>query len=169
MVSPFAQAQIYSPHVEHGINLNTSCIDNLNDICIYIHNSIVLHKPLFIQLNLKVLNVLNGGTLSLCVFPPTKFGFTVLVPRHLVIFIFLHLQTMLPGASLPRLLSLVCDYSSGKFPDTGLSGSGDTFIFRFEHPTSLPFRKNEPICLSAHAAEGTLSAILLPTFIFINF
>ena len=101
----------------------------------------MLHKPLFIQLNLKVLNILHGGTLSLCVFPPPKFGFTVLAPSHLIIFRSLHLQTMLPRASLPRLLSLVSDYSSGRFPDTGLSGSGDTFIFRFEHPTSLPFRK----------------------------
>lgn len=129
----------------------------------------MLHKPLFIQLNLKVLSILYGGTPSLCVFPPTKFGFIVLAPRHLVIFRSLHLQTMLPRASLPRLLSLVRDYASGRFPDTGLSGSGATFIFHFEHPTSLPFRKNEPICISAHAAEGTLSSTLLPTFIFINF
>jgi hypothetical protein len=76
---------------------------------------------------------------------------------------------MLPRASLHRLLSQVSDYSSGKFPDMGLSVSGDTLIFRFKHPTSLPFRKNEAICISAHAAEGTLLSTLLTTFIFIKF
>ena len=136
---------------------------------VYIDNSIVLHKPLFIQLNLKVLKILHGGTLTLCVFPPPKFGFTVLAPSHLIIFRSLHLLTMLPGASLPRLLSLVSDYSSGRFPDTGLSGSGDTFIFVLSIPPDCPSEKNEPICISAHAAAGTLSSTLLPTFVFINF